>query len=287
MLPAALAGEIEAVIKTPIANVSQVDGGCVSPAARLQTSQNVLYFVKWATRGKGRPLAAEAFALEHIAETNTVRVPNVIAYGSLWLLLEWLPPGAPTDAAWASFGRDLARLHRCRHEQFGWSQANFIGSLPQQNGWSADWSDFWRDQRLEPQLSHAVDGGRLGRGEVARFEQLFARLAGLLAVGQDEGASLLHGDLWGGNAHPTGDVIAAVDPSAYYGHREVDLAMAALFGGFPRAFWSGYEEEWPVQQAGFSERRAVYQLYYLLVHVNMFGGGYAARVRDALSDALG
>ncbi len=285
MLPPAIAAEIEAAIGERITAVSRVGGGCISPAARVQTAAKT-YFVKWTNRGKGRLLAAEAFALERLVETHTVRVPNVHAYGLQWLLLEWLEPGAASKRLWTKFGLALARLHRVRGAAFGWPQANFIGALPQQNQYCADWPEFWRSQRIEPQLSHAVDAGLLIRSDLARFEQLFACLDDLLAIGNGEGASLLHGDLWSGNAHVTHDAVVAIDPSAYYGHREVDLAMAELFGGFPAAFRAGYEQQWPVRRDGFQQRQAAYQLYYLLVHVNLFGSSYVARVRSALVSAL-
>jgi fructosamine-3-kinase len=285
-LPRAVAAEIEAAIDTRILSATRVGGGCISPAARLETSDNQLYFVKWTEHGKGRVLAAEAFSLDRIAETNTVRVPTVRAYGLQWLIMEWLEPGTPGPQAWRNFGTAIERLHRIKDGCFGWPEANFIGALPQQNPWCDSWSEFWRGQRLEPQLSHAVDAGLLGRSDVRRFEQLFARLDELLAVGDAEGPSLLHGDLWHGNAHATKDVIVAIDPSAYFGHREVDLAMAELFGGFPPAFREAYEELWPLQRAGLQQRKAAYQLYYLLVHVNLFGPGYVSSTRNALAEAL-
>jgi fructosamine-3-kinase len=285
-LPGPLAREIEAAIDTSITSADRVSGGCISPAVRLQTNTGQTYFVKWTEHGKGRMLAAEAFSLDRIAETNTVRVPTVHAYGLQWLLLEWIEPAGPAPRAWRDFGIALSRLHRSENRAFGWPQANFIGALPQQNPWCDSWPEFWRGQRLEPQLSHAVDGGLLGRTDVHRFEQLFDRLEKMLAVGDTEGPSLLHGDLWHGNAHTTGDTIVAIDPAAYYGHREVDLAMAELFGGFPSAFREAYEEQWPLHRAGFRQRQAAYQLYYLLVHVNLFGVGYVAAARTALMDAL-
>ncbi|MGH7468744.1 MAG: fructosamine kinase family protein [Longimicrobiales bacterium] len=284
-LPEAIQAEIQSALNDAIATSTRVSGGCISPAACVQTRARQTYFVKWAER-RGGVFAAEAYSLERIAETQTVRVPGVVAYGRQWLLLEWIEPGDPGRRAWSDFGTALARLHRARGESFGWPQPNYIGALPQQNLPGTEWAEFWRNQRLEPQLSHAVDGGLLGRSDVQRFEQLFARLEDLLATGNQEGASLLHGDLWSGNAHPAREGIVAIDPSAYYGHREVDLAMADLFGGFPSAFREAYEKEWPLRPVGREQRRAAYQIYYLLVHVNLFGGGYVARVRDALRSAL-
>ena len=158
-----------------------------------------------------------------------------------------------------------------------------IGTLPQRNDWSGSWSEFWWQCRLAPQLELAASCFDLAA--LRHFEALRARLPVLLEPGQQEGASLLHGDLWRGNVVLSDADAAVVDPSCYYGHREVDLAMAALFGGFPPAFFTAYEGLWPVAP-GFEERRAAYQLYYLLVHVNLFGTGYVPRTCAALGRAL-
>ena len=213
-------------------------------------------------------------------------MPRVIAAGERWLLLEWLEPARATDAAWSDFGARLAALHAPRQQRSGWPQDNYIGLLPQSNDWTADWAEFWRAHRLEPQAERARASGLLGRGDADRFEELYARLPELLAAGQADGSSLLHGDLWSGNVHATGGSIALIDPSCSYGHREVDLAMAALFGGFPEPFWIAYERAAPCEPRGARTRRAIYQLYYLLVHVNLFGSGYVGRTRTTLTEAL-
>ncbi len=202
------------------------------------------------------------------------------------LVLEWLEPGRPTKGAWQSLGAGLARLHHVRADAFGWDHDNFIGSLPQRNGRADDWAAFWRERRLEPQLRMARDAGKLDAAAGSRFDALFGALDELLAPGQEEGPSLLHGDLWSGNVHMLGAGAAAViDPSCHDGHREVDLAMTELFGGFDPAFYQAYEEHWPVAPGYRETRRAVYQLYYLLVHVNLFGGGYAGSTLAALERA--
>ncbi|MDX1674517.1 MAG: fructosamine kinase family protein, partial [Longimicrobiales bacterium] len=202
-----------------------------------------------------------------------------------WLLLEWLEPGSGGPGAWRRLGAELAALHRHGDDRFGADADNFIGSLPQANGRTDSWPDFWRDRRLEPQLRQAVDRGLMDDGDRRRFDALFDRLEEILAVGSEEGPSLLHGDLWSGNVHMTDDGAAVIDPSVYHGHREVDLAMAELFGGFERGFFEAYDDGWP-RTAGYAPtRRAVYQLYYLLVHVNLFGSGYVGRTRSALASA--
>ena len=284
-LPDDVRADIEAALGSNIEQATPVSGGCINSAARLTTGLGP-YFLKWCERGATSTFEAESRALESIRATTTVRVPLTVAGRDRWLLLEWLEPGQPSRADWITFGRQLAAMHRFRHAQFGGPEDNFIGSLTQTNRWSDSWPQFWETRRLRPQLELALRHGWLGRADAQSFERLFSELDDRLAIGQQEGVSLLHGDLWNGNAHACRDGIALVDPSAYFGHREVDLAMADLFGGFPTAFREGYESEWPLLATGLPQRRAIYQLYYLLVHINLFGTGYVAGTRNALALAM-
>jgi fructosamine-3-kinase len=244
-------------------------------------------FLKWAHAREHIPglFRAEADSLRALAATQTVRVPRVLdvaddttAYS--FLLLEWLEPGRASGQAWEALGRSLAELHQHRGANFGWSGDNFIGSLPQSNSSRTRWADFWRHERLEPQLKRAE--AHFSARDRAQFNRLFDALEDLLPPGDEDGASLLHGDLWNGNVHMMAAGSAAViDPSSYYGHREVDLAMSKLFGGFGREFYSAYEEAWPLKQ-GAEKRLQIYQLYYLLVHVNLFGASYVPNTRSVL-----
>ena len=279
----------EATGSVRVTGSSPVGGGCISPTARLQTEAGP-YFLKWG--GPDQPaelLAAEARGLQELADTDEVRVPAVIARGvdrdPPWLLLEWLEPGRGRADSWRRLGTELAALHRHGDDRFGADSDNFIGSLPQPNGRTDDWPAFWRAHRLEPQLRQAVDRGLMDDGDLRRFDALFDRLDEILAPGSDEGPSLLHGDLWSGNVHMTDGRAAVIDPSVYHGHREVDLAMAELFGGFEPGFFQAYDHRWPRAPGYAPTRRAVYQLYYLLVHVNLFGSGYVGRTRSALASA--
>jgi fructosamine-3-kinase len=296
IVPAQVVGPVEAALAertgrpARIADAARVGGGCVSPVARVETGEGDTFFLKWGaveTTQDAPPgmLASEADALKALGAARSVRVPEVIAVedggpGAPWLLLEWLEPGPPRPGTWRDLGAGLAALHRNLAESFGWSGDNFIGPLHQENTSAANWPEFWRTRRLEPQLRSAVDAGHLA-GEQARFDRLFNDLDELLEDVSE--ASLLHGDLWNGNVHILHDgTPALVDPSVYHGHREVDLAMSELFGGFGREFYEAYEDAWPVEAAYQERRRAVYQLYYLLVHVNLFGGSYVASVRERL-----
>jgi fructosamine-3-kinase len=164
----------------------------------------------------------------------------------------------------------LANAHRRPGPRFGWSRDNYIGSTPQANAWCDDWAEFWRDRRLRPQLELAASKG---------FDVEMPSLH--LLENHEPQPSLLHGDLWSGNAGFTAQGPVVFDPAVYYGDREADLAMTELFGGFPREFYDAYRKEWPVDE-GYARRKHLYNLYHLLNHLNLFGAGYLGRVRQTL-----
>jgi fructosamine-3-kinase len=283
-LPAGVRADVAGELDRDIVGVDAVGGGCISPAYRLAFTDGTRVFLKIAPDGAPADmLVQEAVSLECIAATHTIRVPRVLAVSVAWLALEWLEPTRGEADAWAALGRALARMHRTSDAQYGWPSPNFIGSLPQANERTRDWPAYWRTQRLEPQLQRARD--RFDGATLRAFERLLSELEARLADAAADGPSLLHGDLWSGNVHFTAEGGALIDPSCCYGHREVDLAMAALFGGFPPAFFDAYEAAWP-QLSGASGRRGIYQLYYLLVHVNLFGGAYVAQTRRVLESVL-
>ena len=269
-----------------IVDVKRVGGGCISPSARIRLDDGPLYFLKWDDGSAPDGLfAAEARGLADLRRSGVIRVPEVVVCSDSWLLLEWLEPAPAGGQTWRRLGRELAAMHRQLAAAFGSDADNFIGSLPQSNEPTRRWADFWRDHRLVPQLTRAANA--FGRRDRDRFDRFIRNLDELLGAGDDDGPSLLHGDLWNGNVHVTEEGRAAlVDPSVYHGHREVDLAMAALFGGFGRGFFEEYTAEWPLAP-GWMERRAAYQLYYLLVHVNLFGAGYVSSSLEALRSAGG
>jgi fructosamine-3-kinase len=267
MLPQSLKHGIESRLGDIIEDVHAVSGGCISNASRVEMRGGAAYFLKWGDNP--RMFEAEAHALAVMRSTHTVRVPEMIALED-WLLTEWIEPAAMTRSAWETLGGQLAEMHRHQAGQFGWEAPNYIGSLPQTNSWADDWAVFWRDHRIIPQIE-GLDSAHRGR-----VENLLLHASAELAAGNSEGASLLHGDLWGGNVHGAKHGHPAViDPSSYYGHREVDLAMAALFGGFDARFFEAYHACWPLA-SGYERRRLFYQLYYMLVHVNLFGGAYVS-----------
>jgi protein-ribulosamine 3-kinase len=278
-------GELQAILGTAVIRTAALGGGCVSPAFRVDMADGRRIFVKTTPAGAATDLTErESAGLRHLAATGLVRVPQVLAAGVGWLGLEWLEPSSdPGPHDWALLGTQLARLHGHVGDRYGWENDNYIGRLPQHNGQLESWPAFWAERRLRPQIEAA--GRQLTQATRTDLDRLLQELDGRLDGAQQEGPSLLHGDLWSGNVHMTRDGPALIDPAIYCGHREVDLAMAALFGGFPPSFHEAYAAEWPLLP-GAAARRPIYQLYYLLVHVNLFGASYLEGTERALRAAL-
>ncbi|RME86251.1 MAG: fructosamine kinase family protein, partial [Zetaproteobacteria bacterium] len=232
--------------------------------------------------------AAERAGLEALASTGAVRVPSPLAVGAdeahSWLILEWLDL-VPRDAALdARLGEALAHLHRHTASRFGWEEDNFIGATPQPNRWNEDWLSFWREARLRFQLELLRRNGRGTAAFFARAERLLESMDAFFA-GYRPAASLIHGDLWGGNAAAAGGTPVIFDPAVYYADREAELAMTELFGGFSRAFYDAYQATWPLDP-GYATRKKLYQLYHLLNHANLFGGGYLAQAEVVIDRLL-
>jgi fructosamine-3-kinase len=232
---------------------------------------------------------AEARGLDWLREPHALRVPEVIAVSDdegapRFLVLEYLDPGPRAAGFDEALGRGLSAMHRFGAPSFGLESDNFIGKLEQENAALPDWPNFYRARRIEPQLRRAVDRDLAGSGVRREFDRLFARMAEL--VGPAEPPSRLHGDLWGGNLHvDERGQPCLIDPAVYGGHREVDLAMMRLFGGFGQRVFDAYEEAWPLAP-GAAARTHLYQLYPLLVHLNHFGSTYASAVARALEQTL-
>jgi fructosamine-3-kinase len=221
--------------------------------------------------GNADALAAEADGLAALKSAGA-RVPQVISAGNSVLVLERLC--LTRDGEYAEMASLLAALHRTTGSRFGWHRDNYIGATPQANGWHDDWVEFWRERRLLPQLEQAARNGFALDSEflIPGLEKL---------IGHHPVPSLLHGDLWNGNAGFNSGAAVIFDPAVYYGDRECDLAMTELFGGFPAAFYAAYREAYPLD-SGYEQRKHLYNLYHLLNHLNIFGGGYYAQVRAAL-----
>jgi fructosamine-3-kinase len=268
--------------------VRAVGGGCINNGARIETDLGRAFFIKWNRGAPSGMFEAEAEGLEALAAAQSLRVPTPIAWASdaetPWLLTEYVVPGSPSVEVLAALGRGLAQLHATTCEgRYGWNRDNWIGSLDQSNEPSESWATFWRSRRIEPQLALAR---HRGRARESVFDDLLDVIA--LALNDVDLPELLHGDLWGGNWFASADgVPVVIDPAVYRGHGEVDLAMSELFGGFGPSFYAAYDEVHGVSQAYEAYRRDLYQLYYLLVHVNLFGGAYEAGSLRAARNVLG
>ena len=256
-----------------ILNQQSVGGGCINETSRINDGKRS-YFVKTNSVTHGDMFAAEAEALEEMAGSNTIKVPQPICHGDdghqCYIVMEYLDMrGSPNMEV---FGRKFAEMHRITKNQFGWHRNNTIGATPQMNAWQQDYIKFWREQRLGYQLELAARKGcgkellNLGDKLMEKFPALFKSYKPV--------PSMLHGDLWGGNASALSDGTPVIyDPAFYYGDREADLAMTQLFGGFGQRFYSAYNEAWPLPE-GYQLRKTFYNLYHIINHFNMFGGGY-------------
>ncbi len=286
MLPTVLEEALAPYLDGPLRRCMPVGGGCIAHASRIETDAS-RYFLKWAKHPIGDAFLAEADGLDLLrAAGSSLVIPQVLAVKAPdpivpgFLLLEWIDSGGMTDAFWEKLGGGLAALHRNLADSYGADADNFIGQLPQHNTRTERWPDFFRNCRLEPQVKLARERNLWQASWDKPLDILYNRLDDLLPERPE--ASLLHGDLWSGNIMVTSAGMAAlIDPAAYYGHRETDLAMSELFGGFQRRFYSAYNEAWPLDPA-YSDRRDVYNLYHLLNHLNHFGPGYAGSVVSIL-----
>lgn len=257
--------------------IEAVAGGDIAAAWCVPTQQGST-FLKTAAAADIDMFSAERDALTALAATNTVKVPVPLALGTdgmtSMLALEWLTLGAVSAESGRRLGKQLAELHRNTAPVFGWWRDNTIGRTPQPNNRCNDWVEFFREYRLGQQLELAARQGH--RGELQTLGAwLCANLAGLFE-GYAPQASLLHGDLWGGNWAASNGEPLIFDPASYYGDRETDLAMTRLFGGFPGAFYEAYEDSWSLAE-GAAGREPLYQLYHVLNHLNLFGAGYKSQ----------
>ena len=262
-----------------------VSGGCINQGYSL-TDGNKTYFVKLNQASQVAMFEAEALGVQQMYDTATIRVPKPICYGvaenSCYIVLEWLEMGRGDSKSSEEMGRKLAQMHqKSFSEKFGWDMNNTIGSTPQINTWADDWVEFFSKHRL----GYQFELGKRRGGSFPQADELLNAIPELLA-GHEVQPSLVHGDLWGGNAGFTveGEPII-FDPATYYGDREVDIAMTEVFGGFPGAFYQGYDEVFPLDD-GYEKRKTLYNLYHILNHFNLFGGGYGSQANGMISRVL-
>jgi protein-ribulosamine 3-kinase len=324
-VPAKVLAAVEAALESrtgrpvSVRDAGAVGGGCINPSARLETTAGDAFFLKWNSSAPREMFSAEADGLAALAAAGALRIPEVVASGGTntgedpgWLLLEFVARGAPGLEYGQRLGEGLAHIHTlgaghsgedggARAETqgpgekapdpgprpFGWHRDNFIGSLPQENREVHHWSVFWRELRLEPQLRLARSRGYFSGSEGRTIDRVISAMEDLLPTDGTHGPALLHGDLWSGNYYPDSQgTPVLIDPAVYRGDGEVDLAMMELFGALPRGFREGYETLRLISPEYAAYRRDLYQLYYLLVHVNLFGGGYVGSSLSAARRVL-
>jgi fructosamine-3-kinase len=285
-------------------NRHSVSGGCINQGYYISSSSRA-YFAKINQASQIAMFEAEALGLQQMRATQTIRVPEPICWGtegnSAYIVLEWLDLGSRGgERPWEEMGRKLAAMHKYTPPNppllrggeernstllrgvFGWDINNTIGSTVQINNWTANWAEFWAEHRIGYQLQLARRRG----GHFPQGERLLEVIPELLA-GHEPQPSLVHGDLWGGNAGVTSAGEPVIyDPAAYFGDREVDLAMTELFGGFPAAFYRGYSQVWPLD-SGYEKRQTLYNLYHILNHFNLFGGSYDSQANQMINRILG
>lgn len=267
--------------------LSSVGGGDINSAYRLQAA-NIDWFIKLNRADLAAMFVAEAAGLRELAGIGAVRVPKVICFGEFqqhaYLVLEFIELGSLQGRSASLFGQQLAALHQSPQAYFGWSIDNTIGSTPQHNTRHEDWVSFWQQQRLGKQLQFAAANGYRGSLQT-QGEKLLERIGDFFSDYRPH-PSLLHGDLWGGNAaaDKQGQPII-FDPACYYGDREADLAMTELFGGFSRDFYAAYQAECPLD-SGYKTRKTLYNLYHILNHLNLFGSGYLNQANSMIGQLL-
>ena len=269
-----------------ITSQRSVGGGCINQAVQVSDASR-RFFVKLNRADQIAMFEAECDGLKEMYDSQSIRVPQPLCCGvagdSAFIVMEWLElGGSRSNQAWQQMGEQLAKMHQTVSDRgFGWHRDNTIGATPQKNKWSNDWVEFWRDRRLGPQFSFAHTKG-------ARFpnrDELMNAIPRLLK-GHTPTASLLHGDLWSGNAFITtaGEPVI-LDPATYYGDPETDLAMTELFGRLPNAFYQAYERVNPIDPS-YAKRKTLYNLYHILNHYNLFGGSYESQANSMMRQIL-
>jgi protein-ribulosamine 3-kinase len=266
---------------------SSVGGGCINHGGQLKTSGGS-YFIKWNDAQKYPGMfEAEGRGLSVLHDAKAIHIPKVLAVGETndeqFIVLELIEASHQSKDYWETLGHQLAALHRHTNTHFGLDHQNYIGSLRQYNDFADNWINFFIEKRLIVQLELASANGHADASLLKKFDRLFQMLPSIFPK---ESPALLHGDLWSGNlitdnfGNP-----CLIDPAVYYGHREAELAFTTLFGGFDKKFYEAYQEAFPMGKR-FDERVDIYNLYPLLVHVNLFGGHYVNQVKSILNSIL-
>lgn len=263
-----------------VVSVESVGGGCINQGAILQTESQKSFFIKTNPRAPSDMFPREAEGLKALSVEKGPYVPKVYKAEEGFILLENLQPSPRAKDYWPDFGCQLASLHQHTKDHFGFDHDNYIGSTPQKNPWTQSGFRFFAQHRLLFQAELARNRGHLSGQDMKNIEYIARQLEQWIPVQE---ASLIHGDLWSGNAitNQAGEP-AIIDPAAHFGWGEAELAMTNLFGSFPEEFYQAYQEVRPLEP-GFRERFPLYNLYHLLNHLNLFGAGYLSRVRSTIA----
>ena len=277
--------KIEEKLASKIISFASLSGGCISNAFKITSTDNSSYFLKYNPSISDDMFIREANGLNELARSNAIRVPKVLHFDSDFILLEYISTGNKKNNFFEEFGRQFAEMHKFHSESFGFYEDNYIGSNPQKNIPDElekdDWVSFYFNKRIVYQLKLAEKLGNsteeLRKG-ISKLENKVNEIIG----DTTEEPSLLHGDLWSGNfmVDETGSAVL-IDPAVYYGHREADLGMTKLFGGFSSEFYRSYNEAYTLQD-GSEYREKIYKLYHVLNHLNLFGGGYYAQAMSLI-----
>jgi protein-ribulosamine 3-kinase len=259
-----------------------VSGGCINNTLKLDTS-DTSFFLKWKAHEPDL-FEKEKLGLELLRSNSPLQIPEVLYCGEIedknFLLLEWIEKTTTSSDFWENFGYGLAQQHQATANFFGLNHDNHIGRLPQENSKKEDWVTFFIENRIDPQLRLAVSKRLAPEGLRTQFEKLYPELPNLFP---NEPPSLLHGDLWSGNFMIGSEGKACIfDPAVYYGHREMELAFTRMFGGFDTQFYEAYSDAWALEP-GFENRVDIYNLYPLLVHLNLFGSSYLSPIQQTLA----
>ncbi|MFN8396522.1 MAG: fructosamine kinase family protein [Bacteroidia bacterium] len=282
MLPKPLQAALNPHLPSPVISVTPVTGGCIHNALKL-TTQSGPFFLKYNKIADAPMFNAEADGLRTLHQAAAIEVPLPIAQGvggdHAFLLLPWIESAPRAHNFWEDLGQKLAHLHRHTQPQHGYHRDNFIGSLPQVNRPLEDWRQYFVERRLIPMAGMARKAGLLDADTSSRLDSLLGKIDDLIPAAAP---SLLHGDLWQGNVMTGPDGCAAlIDPAVYYGHREAEMAFTRLFAGFHEWFYQAYNEAWPMEP-GWQERVDIYNLYPLMVHLNLFGRSYLPDIQETV-----
>ena len=255
-----------------IQNSNMLYGGSINNNLKLETNYGN-FFLKWNNKSD-KLFEAETKGLTILKKTNIIYIPEIINFDKDFLLMEFIEKKEKTQIFWENFGRKISELHRVSNDHFGLDHDNFIGSLNQENGKEEKWTDFFIKQRIKPQLRINEFPHKI----LNSFDKLFLKIEKIFP---EENPALLHGDLWSGNFICSNNKPVLIDPAIYFGHREMDISMTKLFGGFSERFYESYNENYSLSE-GWIEREKICNLYPLLIHANLFGGHYYKEIERSV-----